>query len=72
LTGTILVADDNLANLELLSSLLEVEGYQVRCVLDGRQALDVLRTDSIDLALLDVMMPEADGFAVCLAIKWCW
>jgi two-component system cell cycle response regulator len=69
LTGTILVADDNLANLELLSSLLEVEGYQVRCVLDGRQALDVLRTDSIDLALLDVMMPEADGFAVCLAIK---
>ena len=69
LTGTILVADDNLANLELLSGLLEVEGHQVRCVLDGRQALDVLRTDSIDLALLDVMMPEADGFAVCQAIK---
>ena len=69
LTGTILVADDNLANLELLSGLLEVEGYQVRCVLDGRQALDVLRTNSIDLALLDVMMPERDGFAVCRQIK---
>jgi putative two-component system response regulator len=69
LTGTILIADDNLANLELHSGLLEVEGYQVRCVLDGRQALDVLRTNSIDLALLDVMMPERDGFAVCREIK---
>jgi putative two-component system response regulator len=68
-TGTILIADDNLANLELLSGLLEVEGYQVRCVLDGRQALETLRTNSIDLALLDVMMPEADGFAVCREIK---
>src|SRR6202521_2696155 len=69
LTGTILLADDNLANLELLSGVLEVEGYQVRCVLDGRQALDILRTTSIDLALLDVMMPERDGFAVCREIK---
>src|ERR1700694_5762796 len=69
LTGTILVADDNLANLELLSGLLQVEGYEVRCVLDGRQALETLRTHSIDLALLDVMMPELDGFAVCREIK---
>jgi CheY-like chemotaxis protein len=35
LTGTILFADDNVANLELLSGVLEVEGYQVRCVSDG-------------------------------------
>jgi putative two-component system response regulator len=69
LAGTILLADDNLANLELLSGVLEVEGYQVRCVLDGRQALDVLRTTPVDLALLDVMMPERDGFAVCREIK---
>jgi putative two-component system response regulator len=69
LTGTILVADDNLANLELLSSVLAMEGYQVFCVLDGRQALDALRTNSIDLALLDVMMPELDGFVVCREIK---
>lgn len=69
LTGTILVADDNLPNLELLSGVLEVEGYQVICVLDGKQALDILRTNSIDLALLDVMMPEPDGFVVCREIK---
>ena len=69
LTGTVLLADDNLANLELLSGMLEVEGYHVLCVLDGRQALDILSTNSIDLALLDVMMPERDGFVVCHEIK---
>lgn len=67
--GTILVADDNLANLELLSGLLEVEGYRACCVLDGRQALDIMQTTPVDLALLDVMMPKLDGFAVCQEIK---
>ena len=49
--------------------MLEVEGYHVLCVLDGKQALDILRTNSIDLALLDVMMSERDGFVVCHEIK---
>jgi putative two-component system response regulator len=69
LRGTILVADDNFANLELLSGLLEVEGYEVHCVLDGKQALETLRTTSIDLVLLDVKMPKLDGFAVCRELK---
>jgi putative two-component system response regulator len=67
--GTILVADDNEANRELLSALLSAEGYQVVCVGDGRQALDRMDGDFIDLALLDVVMPGRTGFEVCQAIK---
>ena len=67
--ATILIADDNWANLELLSGLLQVEGYEVRCVLDGKQAIEALSTSPVDLVLLDVMMPEKDGFAVCREVK---
>ena len=67
--GTILVADDNELNRELLSSLLGDEGYKVVCVSDGQQALDQMGNDSIDIAVLDVMMPRKTGFDVCLAIK---
>src|SRR6267154_3134564 len=67
--GIILVADDNELNRELLSSLLGQEGYQVICVTDGAQALERVNHDSIDLALLDVVMPRKTGFDVCLAIK---
>jgi putative two-component system response regulator len=68
-TATILLADDELANLESLSHLLETEGYRVFCALDGESALKVLRSSPIDLALLDVMMPKCTGFDVCRAIK---
>jgi putative two-component system response regulator len=67
--GIILVADDNEANRELLSVLLSEEGYQVVCAADGQQALDRLDSDSIDLALLDVIMPRRTGFEACLAMK---
>ena len=67
--GIILVADDNQANRELLSALLRAEGYQVVCAADGQQALDRADSDSIDLALLDVVMPRRTGFEVCLAMK---
>jgi len=63
------VADDNELNRELLSSLLGDEGYKVVCVSDGQQALDQMGNDSIDIAVLDVMMPRKTGFDVCLAIK---
>jgi putative two-component system response regulator len=66
---TILVADDNAANRELLSELLKAEGYQVVCAVDGQQALELVGSDSIDLALLDVMMPFRTGFQVCQAVK---
>jgi putative two-component system response regulator len=67
--GIILVADDNESNRELLSTLLVEEGYQVISVADGQQALEQVGFDSIDLALLDVVMPRKTGFDVCLAIK---
>jgi putative two-component system response regulator len=65
----ILVADDNDANRELLSALLSLEGYQVICAVDGQQALKHLETDSIDLVLLDVVMPRPSGFEVCQTMK---
>ncbi len=67
--ATILVADDNWANLEILSELLQNQGYRVICVADGGQALEALRAEQVDLALLDVMMPRSTGFDVCRAIK---
>ena|SRR3984893_14323241 len=67
--GTILVADDNEANRELLSALLSAEGYQVVCAADGQEALARVDSGSIDLALLDVVMPRRTGFQVCQAMK---
>src|SRR5438445_2006930 len=67
--GTILVADDNEANRELLSALLSAEGYQVVCAANGQEALAQVDSGSIDLALLDVVMPRRTGFQVCQAMK---
>jgi putative two-component system response regulator len=67
--GVILVADDNEATRELLSALLSAVGYQVVCVADGQQALARVHSDSIDLALLDVVMPRPTGFEVCQEMK---
>jgi len=65
----ILVADDDDANRELLSTLLSAEGYKVVCAPDGQQALARVDSDSIDLALLDVVMPRPTGFELCQAMK---
>jgi putative two-component system response regulator len=67
--GVILVADDNETSRELLSTLLAEEGYQVICVSDGQQALEQISSDSVDVAVLDVVMPRKTGFDACLAIK---
>jgi putative two-component system response regulator len=66
---TILIADDNEANRDLLSELLAPAGYKIVCAADGRQALAHVNTDTIDLALLDVVMPHPTGFEVCQTIK---
>src|SRR2546422_836618 len=65
----ILVADDNEANRELLSALLSAEGYQVICAANGQQALARVDSDSVDLALLDVVMPRPTGFEICQTMK---
>ena len=67
--GIILVADDNEANRELLSDLLSAEGYCVVCAADGQQALALVESEPIDLALLDVVMPRPTGFEACQAMK---
>ena len=59
---TILVADDNEDSREVLSAMLSAAGYQVVCAADGQQALARVDSNSIDLALLDVMMPHPTGF----------
>lgn len=58
----ILIAEDDPAILQLLETNLQVAGYAVVCAADGRQALDAARAERFDLALLDIMMPELDGF----------
>lgn len=67
--ATILVADDDDVNRELLSDILIGEGYKVVWAEDGDQALHTISTRTVDLALLDVMMPGKTGFDVCQSIK---
>jgi putative two-component system response regulator len=69
ITGTILVADDQAANRELLEELLTPQGCKVVTVPDGAAALEELTRAQFDLVLLDVMMPHLNGFEVCEKIK---
>lgn len=66
---TILVADDQEPNRELLSAFLTPEGYRVLCVEDGEKALALIRSQEVDLALLDVVMPRPTGFTICQIAK---
>src|SRR5258708_28462692 len=68
-TGNILVADDQVANRELLDELLTAQGFKVISSADGKEALHQLSKVPIDLVLLDVMMPHLNGFEVCEKIK---
>jgi two-component system sensor histidine kinase/response regulator len=65
----ILVVDDNSTNREMLSRRLERQGYAVAKAENGRQAMDAVRTLTFDLVLLDIMMPEMDGYAVLQEMK---
>jgi len=67
--GAILIVDDNLANREMLGRRLEREGHRVQLAAGGREALDLLRRQPFDLVLLDVMMPETDGYEVLQQLK---
>ncbi len=69
LPATILIVDDTPANLRLLAGLLGNAGYQVRPARDGRMALSVAQANPPDLILLDIMMPEMDGYEVCRQLK---
>lgn len=67
--GSILVVDDTPANLRLLVDLLKQNGYQVRPVPNGNLALASVKALPPDLILLDIMMPEIDGYEVCRRLK---
>ncbi len=69
ITGTILVADDQAANRELLEELLAGQGCTVITVPDGAAAVEELTRTQVDLVLLDVMMPHLNGFEACERIK---
>ena len=65
----ILIADDVPDNIRVLSRMLGDEGHQISAAINGRQALKLAETCAPDLILLDVMMPEMDGYEVCEALK---
>ncbi|MGC1497949.1 MAG: response regulator [Sulfitobacter sp.] len=65
----LLIIDDNRVNRLLLSRSVELLGYTATLAENGRAALELLRTSTFDLMLLDIEMPEMDGFEVLEAIK---
>jgi CheY-like chemotaxis protein len=67
--GHILIVDNSLENLRFIAKILTQEGYKVRCVTNGTMALRSVRNHLPDAVLLDIKMPEMDGYKVCEALK---
>jgi class 3 adenylate cyclase len=67
--GTILVVDDLPQNVRLLEAVLAPRGYGVVTAASGREALERVNSGPIDLVLLDIVMPEMDGYEVCRALR---
>lgn len=67
--SSILIVDDNPDNLRILTDILSRGGYKVRAALDGLLALRSLENAKPDLVLLDIVMPEMDGYQVCEHVK---
>lgn len=65
----VLVVDDEATNIKLLTAMMHAEGYEVASAADGKQALAQVAAAAPDLILLDVMMPERDGYDVCRQLK---
>ena len=68
-TAKILIADDDRNIVELLRLYIEKEGYSTVITYDGKQAISAFKNENPDLVVLDVMMPEADGWQVCKEIR---
>lgn len=65
----ILIADDSLAELQIFQATLQPTGHQLITVMDGEAAEEKVKTEKIDLIILDVIMPKKNGFQVCRDIK---
>lgn len=68
-TASILIVDDVSDNIEIVESILGRERYRLSSATRGQQAIDLCRDRAFDLVLLDVMMPEMDGFTVCRQLR---
>jgi two-component system, sensor histidine kinase and response regulator len=64
---TILIVDDSEVNVDVIVNILS--DYDVIATLDGKSALEIVKKESVDLILLDIMMPELDGYDVCKLLK---
>lgn len=69
MTKRILLVEDEERLLEVVRLNLELEGYQVSTAINGKQALERFHYERFDLILLDVMLPQMDGFSVCRSIR---
>lgn len=67
--GKVLIVDDNPVNIQLIRQILEMDDYQTESAKSGQQALDLISEFEPDLILLDVMMPEMDGYETCRRLK---
>jgi len=65
----IMAVDDSSINLNLLKSILEPQGYALKMALNAQSAFDLLKTEKPELILLDVVMPEKDGFEIAIRLK---
>ncbi len=65
----ILIADDSLAELQIFQATLQPTGHTLLTVMDGEAAEEKVRSEKIDLIILDVIMPKKNGFQVCRDIK---
>jgi CheY-like chemotaxis protein len=65
----VLIVDDMKENVELMEAYLAVEPYEVICAYGGKEALQKVKDEKPDIVLLDVMMPEINGYEVCKILK---
>jgi len=68
-TAKIMVVEDNLDEAKLIKMVLEGEGYEAVCAFNGKEALEKVASEKPDLIVLDIMMPEMDGFAFCSELR---
>jgi DNA-binding response OmpR family regulator len=67
--STALVVDDDIRILRMVQRMLELEGFQVLTAPNGNSALAILDTETPDVVLLDIMMPDIDGYTVCKTVR---
>jgi len=69
MSETILIVDDEKEIADLVELYLKNENYPIRKAYDAQTALSIIETESISLALLDIMVPDMDGFTLCQKIR---